>query len=289
MRRRWSAGCSRSSPTLQAASRWWLMMGAGRDPRGRPAVFRARNPRAARLLGHHAVGGRGRAAAPADRGMGGGPAAGGDRAGRPPRPGAVRRRVLRHRAHGRRVPARRDAGPPAAVLTGLLDRSALFGVLAEIEALGLDLLEIQTHPRPHITGTRPPPLTLTALPSGAPGPLREGAAPMSSTPGARPAGRPSPRATRAALLSSLLLALSARRLRGGPNMGAWPITQSAGTPRSPQVKCGRGERGGRCPSGIPGRDSAVAEDEIGRSRHARARRSRCGYGCAGGAGRALQC
>jgi hypothetical protein len=29
------------------------------------------------------------------------------------------------------------------VLTGLLDRSALFGVLAEIEALGLDLLEIQ--------------------------------------------------------------------------------------------------------------------------------------------------
>jgi hypothetical protein len=29
------------------------------------------------------------------------------------------------------------------VLTGLLDRSALFGVLAEAEALGLDLLEIQ--------------------------------------------------------------------------------------------------------------------------------------------------
>lgn len=28
------------------------------------------------------------------------------------------------------------------VLTGLLDRSALYGVLAEIEALGLDLLEI---------------------------------------------------------------------------------------------------------------------------------------------------
>jgi hypothetical protein len=28
------------------------------------------------------------------------------------------------------------------VLTGLLDRSALFGVLAEIEALGLDLLEV---------------------------------------------------------------------------------------------------------------------------------------------------
>jgi hypothetical protein len=29
------------------------------------------------------------------------------------------------------------------VLTGLLDRSALYGVLVEIEALGLDLLEIQ--------------------------------------------------------------------------------------------------------------------------------------------------
>jgi hypothetical protein len=29
------------------------------------------------------------------------------------------------------------------VLSGLLDRSAVYGVLAEIEALGLDLLEIQ--------------------------------------------------------------------------------------------------------------------------------------------------
>ena len=29
------------------------------------------------------------------------------------------------------------------LLTGLLDRSALYGVLAEIEALGLDLLEIR--------------------------------------------------------------------------------------------------------------------------------------------------
>jgi hypothetical protein len=29
------------------------------------------------------------------------------------------------------------------VLTGLLDRSALYGVVAEIEALGLDLLEIR--------------------------------------------------------------------------------------------------------------------------------------------------
>ena len=34
------------------------------------------------------------------------------------------------------------------VLTGLLDRSALYGVLAEIEALGLDLLEVrQLRPR----------------------------------------------------------------------------------------------------------------------------------------------
>ena len=29
------------------------------------------------------------------------------------------------------------------VLTGLLDRSALYGVLAEIDALGLDILEIR--------------------------------------------------------------------------------------------------------------------------------------------------
>jgi hypothetical protein len=35
------------------------------------------------------------------------------------------------------------------VLTGLLDRSALYGVLAEIEALGLDLLEVlQLEPHP---------------------------------------------------------------------------------------------------------------------------------------------
>ena len=40
--------------------------------------------------------------------------------------------------------------------TGLLDRSALFGVLAEIEAPGPDLLEIRkltstaNHPRPHV-------------------------------------------------------------------------------------------------------------------------------------------
>ena len=34
------------------------------------------------------------------------------------------------------------------VLTGLLDRSALYGVLAEIEALGLNLLEVSQH-TPH--------------------------------------------------------------------------------------------------------------------------------------------
>jgi hypothetical protein len=32
------------------------------------------------------------------------------------------------------------------VLTGLLDRSALYGVLAEVEALGLDLLEVRLLP-----------------------------------------------------------------------------------------------------------------------------------------------
>jgi hypothetical protein len=34
------------------------------------------------------------------------------------------------------------------VLTGLLDRSALYGVLAEVEALGLDLVEVRQLP-PH--------------------------------------------------------------------------------------------------------------------------------------------
>jgi hypothetical protein len=44
------------------------------------------------------------------------------------------------------VPRRHGA---CTVLTGLLDRSALYGVLAEIEALGLDLLEVrQLTPQP---------------------------------------------------------------------------------------------------------------------------------------------
>ncbi len=33
------------------------------------------------------------------------------------------------------------------VLTGLLDRSALYGVLAEVEALGLDLVEVRQGPK----------------------------------------------------------------------------------------------------------------------------------------------
>jgi hypothetical protein len=38
---------------------------------------------------------------------------------------------------------------PVTVLTGVLDQPALYGVLAEIEALGLDLLEVrQLPPRP---------------------------------------------------------------------------------------------------------------------------------------------
>jgi hypothetical protein len=38
------------------------------------------------------------------------------------------------------VPQRHGADT---VLTGLLDRSALYGVLAQVEALGLDLLEVR--------------------------------------------------------------------------------------------------------------------------------------------------
>ena len=34
------------------------------------------------------------------------------------------------------------------MLTGLLDRSALFGVLAEVEALGLELVEVRPLTRP---------------------------------------------------------------------------------------------------------------------------------------------
>jgi hypothetical protein len=37
------------------------------------------------------------------------------------------------------------------VLTGLLDRSALYGVLAEVEALGLDLVEVRQLPPDRIS------------------------------------------------------------------------------------------------------------------------------------------
>jgi hypothetical protein len=35
---------------------------------------------------------------------------------------------------------------PHTVLTGLLDRSALYGVLAQLDELGLDLLEVRREP-----------------------------------------------------------------------------------------------------------------------------------------------
>jgi hypothetical protein len=52
------------------------------------------------------------------------------------------------------VPRRHGADT---VLTGLLDRSALYGVLAEIEALGLDLVEVRQltrHRKPPGSGDR---------------------------------------------------------------------------------------------------------------------------------------
>jgi hypothetical protein len=81
------------------------------------------------------------------------------------------------------------------VLTGLLDRSALYGVLSEIEALGLDLLELRklTHDRvsPGSAHHRSP---VTAASVGrTQSLLAEGEAPTTGTP-VRPADRPSPRA-----------------------------------------------------------------------------------------------
>src|ERR1700757_4360251 len=51
------------------------------------------------------------------------------------------------------------------VLTGVLDQSALYGVLAEIEALGLDLLELRK---------LPPDRELRARPAGRAGHSRRG-------------------------------------------------------------------------------------------------------------------
>jgi hypothetical protein len=85
---------------------------AGRDPRGRAVLHRGRDTRAPGCLGDRAVRCWSGAAAPANRGVGRGPAAGGDLTGWSPGSRAVRGRVLRQRPHGRRVSARRDAGPP---------------------------------------------------------------------------------------------------------------------------------------------------------------------------------
>jgi len=57
--------------------------------------------------------------------------------------GRFRRRLGLHSYAYRRLPAWADRRHSAyAVLTGLLDRSVLYGVLAEIEGLGLDVLEV---------------------------------------------------------------------------------------------------------------------------------------------------
>ena len=81
----------------------------------RAAHLRFTEPETRQLLDAAGIAlpGRGRAAAPADRRLGGRAAARGALAGRTPRPRAVRRRVLRQRPHGRRVPDRRDAGAAA--------------------------------------------------------------------------------------------------------------------------------------------------------------------------------
>jgi epsilon-lactone hydrolase len=55
------------------------------------------------------------------------------------------------------------------VLTGLLDRSALYSVLAKVEALGLDLLEIQSSPPPS-SRIRPQPAALPRARCSAPPP-----------------------------------------------------------------------------------------------------------------------
>jgi hypothetical protein len=56
----------------------------------------------------------------------------------------------------------RNLGPHT-VLTGALDRSALFGVLDEIEALGLEILELRQHD--HLQPAEGP-ITASAGPRG---------------------------------------------------------------------------------------------------------------------------
>jgi len=81
------------------------------------------------------------------------------------------------------------------VLTGLLDRSALYGVLAEIEALGLGpARDPKARPGPHITRTRSPPLTVTATTVGYVGFATSRCRSHDQCPRARPARRPSPHA-----------------------------------------------------------------------------------------------
>ena len=85
------------------------------DPRRRSPLLAGGDaptarPRAASRSRTQAIG----AALGADRGLGGRPAARCDLAGRTPRSRAVRRRVLRQRAHGGRLPAGRGAGAAAA-------------------------------------------------------------------------------------------------------------------------------------------------------------------------------
>jgi hypothetical protein len=72
------------------------------------------------------------------------------------------------RIHGHLGPTALSAFPamasqrhgPDTLLTGLLDQSALYGVLAEIETLGLDLLEVRQltpdHNPPQPDANHPP-------------------------------------------------------------------------------------------------------------------------------------
>jgi hypothetical protein len=63
------------------------------------------------------------------------------------------------------VPQRRGADT---LFTGLLDRSALYGVLAEAKALGLDLVEVrQLTPDTAFTRIRRRPLTVMSANFGA--------------------------------------------------------------------------------------------------------------------------
>ncbi len=80
----------------------------------RPALLPGGDARAHRRERGHAVRHGLGAASRADRRVGGGPAAGGDLARPAPRPGALRGRVLRQRAHRGGLPAGGGAGAPAA-------------------------------------------------------------------------------------------------------------------------------------------------------------------------------